>query len=354
MQAMKYLCVVISALVMNSGLLVAQDAYKVGDKTVTMEMLKKDHASDFFEAEKRNYELIEAFAKEAYLKHHIQEWAKQNKIDSAKAEESFFNAKIKVNEKDIKETLEKYKDNPQLKKMSDKERTDAVTNFLKGNEQRKVVQDVITEGEQKKQFAVLVPKPTRPASMIPVADDEYSLGNPKAKLVVVIFSDFECPYCSKAVEPVHEVEKKFKDQIRIVFKNFPLGMHPNAKPAAEYACCAGEQGKFWEAHDKLFANQQALKEEDLKKYMKDLKLDEAKMDACKKSKKCEAKVNADLDVASKLQVGGTPTFFIGFVKDGGVDVDEGGKTVKKPGIEAKQTDGGISVAMIEEAMKEKK
>ncbi len=84
-------------------------------------------------------------------------------------------------------------------------------------------------------------------------------GGKDAKVTVVEFSDFQCPYCARVTAIVKQIEEKYGDKVKVVFKQFPLeSIHPNARPAAEAAMAAHEQGKFWQMHDKLFANQQAL------------------------------------------------------------------------------------------------
>jgi protein-disulfide isomerase len=103
----------------------------------------------------------------------------------------------------------------------------------------------------------------------------------------------------------------YGDKIRLVYRDYPLPMHPTARPASEAAACANAQGKFWEYHAKLFANQSALAADNLKSYAKDLGLDTAKFDQCLSSDKA-VKVAIDKDIVdgSKVGVNGTPAFFI--------------------------------------------
>ena len=119
-----------------------------------------------------------------------------------------------------------------------------------------------------------------------------SRGPANAPVTIVEFSDFECPYCSRAEETVSEVMRVYGDKIRLVFRDLPLPNHQNAPKAAEAAHCAGEQGKYWEMHAKLFANQRALEVPSLKGYAKDLKLDQATFDKCLDSGATAALVEA--------------------------------------------------------------
>lgn len=135
------------------------------------------------------------------------------------------------------------------------------------------------------------------------------LGNKKAKITVVEFSDFECPYCKKASDTFAGVFAKYPGKIRRYFRDFPLGFHKKARPAAIAARCAGEQGKYWEYHDKLFEKQE-LEAEHLSAHAKALKLDASKFESCMKSNKYNAEIEKDMKEASGVGVSGTPAFFI--------------------------------------------
>jgi protein-disulfide isomerase len=133
-----------------------------------------------------------------------------------------------------------------------------------------------------------------------------SRGPANAPITIVEFSDFEC----RAEETVSEVMRVYGDKIRLVFRDLPLPNHQNAPKAAEAAHCAGEQGKYWEMHAKLFANQRALEVPSLKGYAKDLKLDQAKFDKCLDSGATAALVEEGRKAGSEAGVNGTPAFFV--------------------------------------------
>src|SRR5439155_9600307 len=92
----------------------------------------------------------------------------------------------------------------------------------------------------------------------------------KAPVTIIAFSDYECPFCGRAETVVDQVMKTYGDKVRLVFRDYPLPMHPHAHQAAEAANCANAQGKFWDYHAKLFANQTALEDDKLKQYAKDV------------------------------------------------------------------------------------
>ena len=137
-----------------------------------------------------------------------------------------------------------------------------------------------------------------------------SRGPATAPVTIVEFSDFECPYCSRAEETISEVIRVYGDKVRVIYRDLPLPNHTNAPKAAEAAHCAGEQGKYWEMHAKLFANQRALDVKSLKGYAKDLKLDQAKFDQCLDSGVKAALVEEGKKAGNEAGITGTPAFFV--------------------------------------------
>ena len=135
-------------------------------------------------------------------------------------------------------------------------------------------------------------------------------GPAAAPIEIVEFSDFQCPYCLRVTPTVNQVLKAYGDQIRFVYRHYPLPNHPNARPAAEAAVCAADQGKFWPYHDRLFENPSKLGQSELKRDAADLGLDTAKFDACVDSHKFKTTVDADLQAGLEAGVDGTPAFFI--------------------------------------------
>ena len=148
-----------------------------------------------------------------------------------------------------------------------------------------------------------------PAKQIDVGTSP-SKGPKNAPLTVVVFSDFQCPFCSRVEPSVTQLEKNYPGKVRVVWKNYPLAFHDKAKGAAEAAMAAGEQGKFWEMHDLLFKNQQALDPASLEKYAQELKLDMGKWKAAVETHKYAAQIDADMKQGTQVGVSGTPATFI--------------------------------------------
>ena len=135
-------------------------------------------------------------------------------------------------------------------------------------------------------------------------------GSASAPIEMIEFSDFQCPFCLRADPTVRQVLSTYGDRIRFVYRHYPLPNHPNARPAAEAAACAGEQDKFWAYHDKLFAEQGRLQDADLKQNAAALGLDTSKFAACVDGHKSKAKVDEDIEAGREAGVDGTPAFFI--------------------------------------------
>ena len=136
-------------------------------------------------------------------------------------------------------------------------------------------------------------------------------GPANAPITIFEFSDFQCPYCSRGNQTLQQVAQKYGDKVRIVFKAFPLPFHKEAEPAHRAALAAGKQGKFWEFHDKLFANQPAIKQLDnLEKYAQELGLNMAKFKTDFESDELKKQVQDEMKEGQAVGVRGTPAFFV--------------------------------------------
>jgi protein-disulfide isomerase len=135
-------------------------------------------------------------------------------------------------------------------------------------------------------------------------------GPANAPIELIEFADFQCPYCLAASPTVKKVLDTYGDRIRFVYRNFPLASHPDARPAAEAAQCANEQGQFWAYHDRLFAGPGKLSDADLKQAAAALGMDSPRFNKCVDGHKYRSVVDADAKAGSDAGVNGTPAFFI--------------------------------------------
>jgi protein-disulfide isomerase len=165
-------------------------------------------------------------------------------------------------------------------------------------------------------------------------------GPDDAVVTIIEFSDFQCPFCQRVVPTIDEIVAKYPTEVRFVFRNLPLNnIHPRAQAAAEAAACANNQGKFWDYHDLIFANNRALSDEDLERYASEVGLEMAAFRQCVQNRETQQVVDADAAVAEELQISGTPSFLInGIPMHGAQSVEAFSETIDKE-IARKTGDG---------------
>jgi protein-disulfide isomerase len=135
-------------------------------------------------------------------------------------------------------------------------------------------------------------------------------GPKEAKVTIIDFSDYQCPFCGQARKTLKKIMDTYGNSIRLVFKDFPMSFHRDAEKAHEAAYCAGDQGKYWSMHELLFTNQNTLKVNNLKYFAKELGLDMAKFNKCLDDRIHAKRVTKNIEEARKFGVKKAPTFFI--------------------------------------------
>ena len=177
----------------------------------------------------------------------------------------------------------------------------------------------LTGGQPLKRVA-----PAKSETPFDIEIDKNSLeskGNQRARAVIIEFSDFQCTYClSYVTQTFPQLDKDYigSGKVRYFFRNLPLtAAHPNSFRAAEAAHCAAEQGKFWQAHDRFFANQNALNPNDWVQHAQALGVDAAKFNECLQSGKFDDEIKKDIGEAQSLGIDGTPAFLIGMMAPNG-------------------------------------
>jgi len=193
-----------------------------------------------------------------------------------------------------------------------------IKQFLAQQRQQEAHDGYVNALEEKYAARVLLEPPRTE-----VAATGPSKGPEDAPITIVEFSDFECPFCSRINPTLAQVRQNYADQVRIVFRQYPLPMHPNAVKAAEASLCAHEQGKFWEMHDVMFADQQQLGVEQLKAKASGIGLDPEDFNQCLDSGEYADEVQADLAAGAEAGVSGTPAMFVnGIPISGAVPYDQ--------------------------------
>lgn len=281
---------------------------KIGNEEISEDALIGEDKMDFFELKKREYELRMDRLNKLMVEKLVGTEAKKANMGL----EDFISKKVvggevKISDKEYKKFVaEKHipetQINPQIK--------EKIFSYLQTMKKTDLVNDFVAKLTQKNPVEVYF---TKPKMLLPVeAGNGPTFGKAGAPITVVEFSDFECPFCSRAAETVNQLKKKYGNKVKLTFRHFPLPMHQNARPASEASMCVNEQStdKFWKFHDLAFKNQTTLDKANLEKYAKESGADIKKFNECIASKKYSDFVQKDMDYGSKLGVKSTPTFFI--------------------------------------------
>jgi len=196
----------------------------------------------------------------------------------------------------------------------------------KRDEEKKRIYSIIDEYMREKRGEILpkddqdrpsIDEKLRHPKRVDLGDSPIK-GYKSAKVTIFYFSDFQCSYCLKENKVLEEVMKKYAGNVKLVYKFFPLPIHPEAKLAAQAAVAAQKQGKFWEMHDLMYSRQTELQEEKLIEYAKSLGMDEQKFKKDLESPKTIQRVEAEAKAASQLGFTKTPSFVINGVDIQGV------------------------------------
>ncbi len=284
---------------------------KIGDAQITEEELIGDARSDIYELKKREYDLkmdrlnklmeeklIGAEAKKANMP--TEQFITEKVVGKLTVSDSEFKAFVK--EKKIPE--EQLKEHPEYKQR--------ITSYLENQKRQEKVQAYLAKMTKKNPIEVYFKKPTMERVKVEIGDAPI-LGKKGAKVEIVAFSDFQCPYCSRGAETMHQIAKKYGSKVTVAFKHYPLPFHERAGPASEMSMCvkkvAGEK-EFWKFHDLAFKAQDKLDNDNLVKFAKESGANEAKVKECYDKGEFKDFVAKDMEYGNKIGVRSTPTFFV--------------------------------------------
>lgn len=147
-------------------------------------------------------------------------------------------------------------------------------------------------------------------NQVQIQEDDHVRGSRDADVVIVEYGDFQCPYCARARTTLQELQQRHGERIALVYRHLPLGMHPNAEPAAEAAEAAGAQGKFWEMHDALFEHQAQVTPGQLPLLARAVGVDEARLEEELAQRRYRDRIKGQAEQGAALGAKGTPSFFI--------------------------------------------
>ena len=295
---------------------------KIGDQLITEEELIGDDKMDFFELKKREYDLKMERVNRLMAEKLIGGEAKKANMSLEEyIEKKVVKGDAKISEADIKKFIAEKKIPESQVNDQIKER---IKSYMLGEKRQNAVQSYIAKLTKSSPVEVYFERPKLDVK-VELGENTPTLGKKGAKVTIVEFSDFQCPFCARGADTVHEIAKKYGNKVLIGFRHFPLPMHKDARPASEASMCVNEQGtdKFWKFHDKVFKNQQALDEANLEKYAKESGANLDKFKECFKSKKYAKAVQDDMDYGEKVGVRSTPTFFVnGQIVNGAIPIEQ--------------------------------
>lgn len=286
-------------------------AAKIGDIEITEEELIGEAKSEFFELKKREYDLRMERLNRLMEEKLIGEEAKKANM----SQEDFINKKVVgkvsistseynkfVKEKGIPE--EQLKQHPEYK--------DRINQFLENQKKQEKIQEYLAKLTKSKPVEAYFKKPVMERVNVEIGQAPL-LGKADAKVKIIAFSDFQCPYCSRGAVTMHDIAKKYGNKVTVAFKHYPLPFHQQAVPASEMSMCVNKIGgasKFWKFHDIVFKNQDKLDVDSLVKFAKDSGVDEKKAKECFDAGEFKELVKSDMEYGNKIGVRSTPTFFI--------------------------------------------
>jgi protein-disulfide isomerase len=283
-------------------------AAKVGNVEVTNAELQDGIESDLYEAESKVFEIKFNRLKTLLLQKYMDKDPRKKGISNDEFLEKHIAKEVVISDKEIDafikdQNIPAEHINPQVK--------EKIKNYLEMERKKEAVDKWIAEQTKKNPVEVYIPKPRRPTFQVEVGNAPVA-GGKDAKVTIVEFSDFQCPFCAKGADLLKEIKKKYGNKVKVAFKNFPLPFHNHAEQAAVAGLCANEQGAdyFWKMHDAMFANQEALDAEGLKKTAKAIGLKMEGFEKCLAENKYLAQVKAEMEEGKKIKVKSTPTFFI--------------------------------------------
>jgi protein-disulfide isomerase len=276
-------------------------------ENITYDQLYKGIENEIYEHEKKLFDLKFNRLKMLVLERLMKMDKRKKGLTNDEYMEKYIAGKIEISDKEAKEFAKGKVPEGQMNDQI----LQGVKRYLTAQKKMEVVEKWMADQTKNNPVEVFIRKVKRPVYDVEVGNSPF-YGNKDAKVTVVEFSDFECPYCAKGADVMTQIKKKYGKKVRLVFKHFPLPFHKKAKGASEVSLCLNEQKPelFWKAHDEMFKNQDKLGVEELKAMAKKLGADTGKLDECLKSKKFIANIDADMTHGTQIGVKSTPTFFV--------------------------------------------
>src|SRR5690554_863239 len=283
-------------------------AAKIGDTNISNKELIDGIESEIYEAEAKLFELKFYRLKSIMLQRFMDADPRKKNLSNDEFLEKYIAKNVKVTDKEIDAFIKEQ--NIPNEHINDQVK-EKIRNYLAMERKKEAVDKWIAEQTKKTPVEVYIPKPRRPTFDVSVGNAP-TFGPKTAKVTIIEFSDFQCPFCAKGADILTELKKKYGNKIQVAFKNYPLPFHNHAEIAAVAGLCANEQSTnhFWKMHDEMFRNQDSLSNEGLKKLAKNAGLKMEAFEKCLSENKYLDQVRADMEEGKKINVKSTPTFFV--------------------------------------------
>lgn len=283
-------------------------AAQVGDVTISHEEVNSGIESEIFELEQKIFDTRMNKIKSLLIEKYMNQDPKKKGL----SEEEYINQVVAkgLEVKDIE--VENFIVEKQIPKaqVNDDIKT-RIKDYILNEKKRAALDQWLAKKNGGKDVEVYIEKPRRPSFDVKVGNSP-TVGGENAKVTIVEFSDFQCPYCSRAAETVNQLKKHYGNKIKIAFRQFPLPFHKDAKGASNAALCADKQkkGNFWKLHDAFFQNQAKLKDSDILETAKKLGINTEQLKTCMDNKEFYAQIDEDMEHGKDIGVKSTPTFFV--------------------------------------------
>ncbi len=276
-----------------------------GARTITWREIDEAVGSQLFSLQERIYNLRKKALDDLVVQILIKEEALRRGVTAEELRRQLMPSSVEIRQSEVDKSYADILGT--LESMNEDEAKQRIRLDLESRLKLEIYRAAVSELMDKARIETFLSVPVPLSSRINT--EGPSKGPLDASVTILEFSDFQCPYCKQAAVSLKSILESYASDVRLVFKQMPLSIHPDAFKAAQASVCAGEQGKFWEFHEILF-NSTELSEKALKKSAADLGLRATEFDTCLSSDSSAARVKKDMQEAMRAEVQGTPTFFV--------------------------------------------
>ncbi len=293
---------------------------KIQGTEISESDLYKGIESQIYEAETKVYEIKINRLKALVLEKIMEKHPKKKGLSNDKFLEKYITKSVDVSDKKIQKFIEEKKIPAKHVNAQMKQR---IKQFLEVQVKKDAVESWLAKQTKNNPVEIYLAKPQRPVRNVQVGDSPFT-GGANAKVTIIEFTDFQCPFCSKGSQIMQELKNKYGKKIKIVFKNFPLPFHTQAKKASIASLCAHKQNKkyFWKMYYGFFGDQSIINPQGIEKLAKKVGVEMNAFKECLEDDKIAQVIEKDIEQGKKVGVNSTPTFFVnGQMINGAQDIE---------------------------------